>query len=211
MAAVVTQMKTRHILAGLTPYLFLFVFSGCAIQQPVSVNKTTRDWDSNKLKLEQLHAWKLNGRIGIRLENESGSASLSWEQNGQDYVIRIIAAFGRGTVELHGNNAGVTMRDANNQVLQARDPETLLQAYLGWQVPLTGLNYWIRGIPDPAAEIRTLILDEDARIMRLLQGDWQILYTSYIQMDQLNLPRKLTLENQALKIKLTIRQWDLSP
>jgi len=211
MLTAVTQMKYRLILAGLGPYLLIFAFSGCAIQQPVSDNKKIRDWDNNKLRLEQLQVWKLNGRIGIQLKKESGSASLSWEQNGQDYLIRIIAPFGRGTIELHGNSAGVTMRDANNQILQARHPETLLQAYLGWQVPLTGLNYWVRGIPDPESEIKTLVLDGNARIRQLSQGDWQVSYTSYMQKGQLSLPGKLALENQSLKVKLTIRQWDLSP
>lgn len=209
-ASQLIQRLTRYRFVCLTQ-LLLLVATGCAIQQPVSDAVLSSAWQENKLKLEQVHNWNLNGRIAISLEKDNRSASLSWRQNGQDYVIRIIGPFGRGTLELAGNREGVTMHDADNQLLQARDPETLLTHYLGWQVPLTGLNFWIRGLPDPGMAIKTLLLNEQAQISKLSQADWQINYGRYMQAGELSLPQKLVLQNQQLKVKVFIRLWDLSP
>jgi outer membrane lipoprotein LolB len=200
----------RHSLASLTQCLLILVFTGCASQRPISDDARALIWQENKLKLEQIHSWNLSGRIAIQLQKESGSASLSWKQSGQDYVIRIIAPFGRGTVELRGNSEGVTMRDAGNQLVRARDPETLLLESLGWQVPLTGLNYWIRGLPDPSVKINTLLLDEEARISELSQAGWKVSYGRYMQAEELSMPKKLVMQNQELRVKLVIKQWDLS-
>lgn len=202
---------SRHSFTRLAQLLLLLFATGCAIQPPVSDAALSSAWQQNKLKLEQVHNWNLSGRIAIRLQKDNSSASLSWQQKGQDYVIRIIGPFGRGTLELEGNREGVTMRDADNQLLHARDPETLLENYLGWQVPLTGLNFWIRGLPDPGMEIKTLLLDAQSRISELSQADWQISYGHYMQADELSLPQKLELQNQQLKVKVFIRQWELSP
>ena len=200
----------HHTLASLAQCLLILVFTGCAIQRTIPNDARALVWEENKLKLEQIYSWNLSGRIAIQLEKESSSASLSWKQSGQDYVIRITAPFGRGTMELRGNSEGVTMRDAGNQLVYARDPETLLQENLGWQVPLTGLNYWIRGLPDPAVEIDTLHLNKEARISELSQAGWQVSYGPYMQADELSLPKKLVMQNQELKVKLVIKQWDLS-
>lgn len=202
---------THHSFVRLAQLLLLLFAAGCAIQPPVSDTALSSAWQENKLKLEQIHNWDLRGRIAIRLQKDNSSASLSWQQSEQDYVIRIIGPFGRGTLELEGNREGVTMRDADNQLLHARDPETLLEDYLGWQVPLTGLNFWIRGLPDPGVEIKTLVLDAQARISELTQADWQISYGRYMQVDELSLPQKLELQNQQLKVKVFIKQWELSP
>ncbi len=202
--------KWRHGLIQLISYLLLMVFSGCAVQQRSSDAALSLAWEENSAKLAKIHNWHLKGRIAMQVEKESASASLSWQQNGQDYIIRIIAPFGRGTLELTGNRDGVTMRDAKNQVVHAANPEVLLQARLGWQVPLSGLYYWIRGLPEPAVEIKTMILDEQARINELSQAGWQISYGRYMQAGELSLPKKLVLQNQKLKIKLVIKRWDLS-
>lgn len=202
---------THHSFARLVQLLLLLFATGCAIQPPISDTALSSAWQQNKLKLEQIHNWNLSGRIAILLQKDNSSASLSWQQSEQDYVIRIIGPFGRGTLELEGNREGVTMRDADNQLLHARDPETLLEDYLGWQVPLTGLHFWIRGLPDPNVEIKTLVLDAQSRISELAQADWQISYGRYMQTDELSLPQKLELQNQQLKVKVFIKQWDLSP
>jgi outer membrane lipoprotein LolB len=197
----------------LIPYvicLLIFAFSGCAIQTPVPDDSLSPRWEKNKLGLEQIDSWNMRGRVAIQLDKESGSASLNWKQVHDDYVIKIIAPFGKGSLELVGNLHGVTMRDANNQLQHASKPETLLQAYLGWQVPLTGMKHWILGLPDPVHEILNMVLDENAQISELSQAGWQVKYGRYTQANELSLPAKIEMKNENLKVKLVIKKWELS-
>ncbi len=198
-------------ITGCAVILFFLLVGGCAVQKPISDDTKFIVWEERKNNLQQIHYWNLSGRIAVQFEKESGSASLKWKQRGGDYVIRIIGPLGRGSLELEGGPQGVTMRDANNQLREASDPETLLLDYLGWQIPLSGLKHWILGLPDPLEDIQTLVLDEQARISELSQAGWHVSIRRYQQTDELSLPTKLELRNQKLIVKLVIKKWELSP
>ncbi len=194
----------------LAPCLLFLFFAACATHEPVTDDVKSVIWEQNKLKLEQVQSWDLKARIAIQIGKEGGSASLNWKQSGEQYLIEIVPPFGRGAFQLNGSREGVTMQGAGDKVLHAKDPETLLQAQLGWQVPISGLIYWIRGLPDPALEIKNLILSEQGLLQELSQGHWQISYSSYTQAKNLGLPRKLVMQNEKLRVKLVIKQWDIS-
>lgn len=103
------------------------------------------------------------------------------------------------------------MQDAEGQTLYAEDAETLLQNYLGWQVPVSGLHYWIRGLPSPQTIVQTMLLDEQSRLSELTQAGWRVSYKRYQTHKGLQLPAKMELLNASLKVKLVIRQWELLP
>jgi outer membrane lipoprotein LolB len=189
----------------------LLLLSACTTQTPLIEKTKEQNWENNKAELEKIHSWTLHGRIAVQVEKESGSASLQWQQDNEDYLIRIIGPFGKGTIELNGNKQGVSLRDANNQLQKARNMETLLGRYLGWHVPIDRLNYWIRGIPNPEQSIETMVLDEHARLSELSQAGWQVSYGAYMKQDARHLPRKLELRNQGLKVKLIVRKWQTRP
>jgi outer membrane lipoprotein LolB len=189
--------------------LLVLFASACAMQTPVPDIDKAAVWEARKLELQQLQSWSLKARIAIQLDKEGGSASMSWSQTGAEYLIRIVPPFGRGTFELDGDSDGVTMRGADEQVFHATDPETLLQTQLGWQVPVSGLIYWIRGIPEPSSKITTLVLDNEARLQHLSQNQWDVSYTDYIESGDLILPRKMSMQNSNVKVKLVIKEWEL--
>ena len=189
----------------------LALLSACATQTPLTEKTKEQNWENNKAELEKIHSWTLQGRIAVQVENQSGSASLQWQQDEEEYLIRIIGPFGKGTIELNGNKQGVSLRDANDQLQHARDAETLLKNYLGWYVPISGLHYWIRGLPSPEQSIETMVLDENSRISELSQAGWQVSYGAYMKVDAPYLPRKLEMRNQGLKVKLIVRKWQPRP
>ena len=204
--------QTKHARTTPAPGFFvlctgLLLLSACATQTPLTEKAKEQNWENNKAELEKIHNWTLQGRIAIQVEKQSGSASLHWQQDGDDYLIKIIGPFGKGTIELNGNKQGVSLRDENNQLRHAKDAETLLESYLGWHVPISGLVYWIRGIPNPEQSIETMVLDENARLSELSQAGWQVSYAAYMKSDPPYLPRKLQMRNQGLKVKLIVRKW----
>jgi outer membrane lipoprotein LolB len=196
---------------GRNRYLWPLVvwLSACATHPPVIDAGKVEDLQSARDRLSQLNDWQLRGRIALNLDDEAWSASLQWTQTKEDYLLRVIAPLGRGSFELRGDDQGVMMRLAQNQVLRATDPETLLREQFGWIVPVSGLRYWIRGIPDPGARVTHLSTDKHGRITRLEQSGWQVTYTQYASRGEYTLPGRIALENGNLKLRLLIRHWIL--
>lgn len=143
------------------------------------------------------------------MEKQGWSATLQWRQRQQDYFLRIIAPLGGGIYELSGNEDGVLMRTAKNMTLRADNPETLLQNNFGWHVPLSGLVYWLRGLPEPGSKTNTLVLDDQGRITDLVQAGWQISYLRYMTASGFDLPGKIVIQNDKLKVQLIIRDWKI--
>jgi len=155
-----------------------------------------------------LSGWRLQGRIAITYQTEVWNLSIDWLQQGKDAVIQLSGPLGRGVARLQGNDFGVTLEHADGRTRFARDAETLLLEETGVRLPLAGLRYWVRGEVEPgsAAQVRK---DQDGRMLELEQRGWRVLYLRY--MSGQTLPRKLTLTNSEVKVKLVVDRWQAIP
>ena len=197
------------ILSRIIPALLLLVFalSGC-VQAPVE-NRIKPAWETRRDELLRQETWGLKGRIAVRTNDESGSGTLYWTQRKDDYDIRVIASFSGGVYELSGADGVVSLRAPDQRVLQAEDAETLLRQAAGWYFPVSDLVYWIRGLPAPGLEVDQLLLDAENRLSTLNQGGWSIRYKSYVRIDGSSMPGRLDLENDQVRVRLSIREWNL--
>lgn len=189
--------------------LIIVALSGCATTPPVDIQQQNAFWDSRRDKLVNLSAWQATGRISVRMEKQAWSASLQWRQQRQEYFLRLIAPLGQGTYEITGNDEGVFLRTAKNEVFKANDPETLMEGTFGWSVPLTGLIYWIRGLPEPGTRTELLLLDEQGHVTDLAQAGWRVSYTSYNDTGGYDLPGRIALQNEKLRVRLVIKNWKI--
>lgn len=166
-------------------------------------------WVDRQQRLAALVHWTLQGRVGIETGKDSGSASMRWEQNGEDYAIRISAPMSQGTFELKGSARGVTLRGPDNREISASDPQALMQAQLGWSLPVAGLKYWIRGIPMPDRPVAAVHLDDAGRLSDLEQDGWRVSVQRYQTVGEEELPDKIFMENAPLKMRVVIGEWQL--
>ena len=163
--------------------------------------------DARMNALYGLNAWALKGRIGIQTDKEGVTATLHWANVGDRYQLRFIAPLSQGTYELRGDQQQVALQTAKNERFVAKDPEQLLLDNVGWKVPLTGLNYWVRGLPEPGADIENLVKDDKGRITDMEQSGWRISILRYTEVNDFELPGKLFLQNDRFKIRLVIQGW----
>ena len=157
----------------------------------------------------QVETWDLKGRIAVRTENDSGSGSLYWSQRKDEYDIRVIASLSGQVYELSGAAGVVSLQAPDQNIMQANDAETLLRQAAGWYFPVSDLVYWIRGLPTPAVTVDQLLLDEENRVSALSQAGWSIRYKGYIGIDGASMPGRLDLENDHVRVRLSIREWNL--
>jgi len=151
------------------------------------------------------------GKLGMQSAQESWTAGLTWRQDRDNYLLRLSGPLGQGLMELRGSPGLVEMRTSDDVVYRARTAEELMQTHAGWRVPLSGLRYWIIGLPDPQARVIDLELDPMGRLAELRQLGWHIRYQRYGEFDGVALPTRLTLENSQLRAKLVVRSWRTGP
>lgn len=197
---------TRRFCALLT---LMCLLTACATRPPVSEDERRQEWRRHSDRIASLTDWELKGRIAMRVEEEGWTASLHWRQERSSYVIRIIAPMGQGRYDLRGNASTVRLRMPDNRLLYAEDAQTLLRDNLGWQVPVRGLVYWVRGLPAPDSTADTLKLNKQGRLQELQQDGWRIYYDRYgLFSGGLTLPEKLTIERPGLRLRLLIHTWE---
>lgn len=191
----------------------VFLLQGCT-QAPVRVEAGDPRliWEQRRHELEKIDGWRLKARIGIVAENDSGSASLFWEQQDDRYSLKIIGPFGRGSLLVEGALGEVTMRTGEGEIYTAQSAEELIWQHTGWYIPVSDLQHWVLGLPAQTQAREDYQLDDRGRISRLESGQWTVEYQGYRLAGNeggAELPDKLRLENSRLSIKLAVREWTL--
>lgn len=204
-------MKRFHRIIVATIVAAAALLNGCAELMPSSAGSTTEnaDWAKRQKQLTAIERWTVQGRIAIETTAEGGSATLNWDQDGERYAMRITAPLGQGTFELQGDEDGVSLRAPDNKTLTARDPQALMQQSLGWSLPLSGLKYWVRGLPSPGSRVEQLRLDDAGRALDMQQDGWRISLLRYRDVNGIELPEKIFMASEPLKMRLVISEWKL--
>lgn len=200
-------VSIRH---GLLYVLILIIAVGCAeipMMQSVTGPEVEALWQQRQAGLRNIKAWAIKARLGIKTSQDGGSATLHWAQQAHLYKMRIIAPFGQGTFEIKGGHGKVSLLTDKNELIEASDPDTLMMENLGWSVPVLGLQYWVLGLPDPDSTATGQEIDASGRLIRLQQNGWDISFTRYQTVGDKELPDKLTLENQDIRVRLVIQDW----
>lgn len=143
--------------------------------------------------IEAPDQFNLQGKIGVRTPQQSGSAFFTWAQEQQDFDIELSGILGVGKTQISGKAGEVTLNSAKTGLISAATPEELLERATGWQAPITHLVKWVQAKPaTPQAQLNK---DDSGRIAQILEDGWQV-DLSYA--DSAALPNKLILK-QALE------------
>jgi len=181
---------------------------GCATRPPVAAPEAEPAWLEHRAALEALRDWQVQGRVALSTDNEGWNASFDWQQRGKNYRIRLRGPFGQGAVELHGGQHGVWLKRADQPAVFAHNPDVLLQQQTGWQLPVTGLSAWLRGLPvaDGDPVIRW---DAQGRLLHIGQSGWSIDYQRYLEKGGLSLPKKLRLKRDSIQVRFVVDSWQI--
>lgn len=196
---------TRRLFA----HTLALLLAGCAAQAPQEAIQGPADagaWQAHKARIETIDGWQISGKVGIRAPQDSGSGTLFWLQRQDYFDIRLAGPLGRGATRLTGRPDAVELEVAGHGRFSADSPEALLEAQLGWGLPVSHLLWWVRGVPAPDSP-RKLALDDQGRLAQLTQDGWQVDYLSYLEQDGFALPERIRIEGQDLRVTLVIKDW----
>ncbi|VAW97007.1 hypothetical protein MNBD_GAMMA20-635 [hydrothermal vent metagenome] len=187
------------------------LLTGCASQPgppALTPHEEAQAWRIHQALVSGLGEWALSGRISVRTEDDSWSGKLRWRQGGEQFHIAFDAPMGMGAARLRSDNTGVHMEVADGKEFSAPDAESLLYQFFGMRLPVTGLRYWVTGLPQPGMS-SSLEYDGAGRLARMQQASWDIRYRGYLHVQNVDLPQKIFIENRRLNVRLVIERWDV--
>lgn len=188
---------------------FALLLAGCAGLGPLESVEgpgNAEDWKAHKAHISEIDGWQISGKIGIQAPQDSGSGTLFWLQRQGYFDIRLSGPLGRGATRLTGRPDAVALEVAGQGRFEADSPEALVESQLGWQLPVSYLLYWVRGLPAPDSRSR-IALDSNGRLASLQQDGWDVQYLSYTEENGYPLPNRIKLAGRDLKITLVVKDW----
>lgn len=138
-----------------------------------------------------LNQFNIQGKIGVKTPQQSGSAFFTWQQNQDQFDIVLSGILGVGKTQIKGQPGEVTLNSAKTGLVTAESPEDLLEQATGWRTPITNLVHWVQA--KPASLKADLQKDEQQRIQQIIEDGWTV-NLSYNQ--TAILPNKLILQQQ---------------
>jgi outer membrane lipoprotein LolB len=176
--------------------LLVLLLAGCATAPPVAVQRPP-----------QLDApFAFNGRVAVKQGDLHDSAGMRWVHRAADDEILLLAPLGQTVARIHRDANEVTL-DASGKHYSAQDMETLMQQVLGWQLPLSGLRYWVTALPAPNGEA-SIERDANGQVYLLRQQGWEISYSRYAALASDALPLRLKLKRDGAEVLLLIDEWE---
>jgi outer membrane lipoprotein LolB len=120
--------------------------------------------------------------------------------------ILLLAPLGQTVARIHRDADRVTL-DASGKHYAAQNMETLMQQALGWQLPLSGLRYWVTAVPAAEGE-SNIERDASGQMSVLRQQGWEIHYSRYAATTADALPLRLSMQREGMEVLLLIDEWE---
>ncbi|MGK0272281.1 MAG: outer membrane lipoprotein LolB [Cocleimonas sp.] len=168
-------------------------------------------WQQRQAFLVRKASWQLKSKVSLRYDDENLIFGLNWLQRPpNNYVIQISNPITGALVsKLSSANGVVSLLADNGKTYRDNDEERLLKSQSGLNIPLKGMQHWVRGLTSPQYKVDKLVLDNAGRPRALQQAGWKVTYSSYVNNGTNALPSKINLSHGAEKIyiRLIAKNW----
>jgi outer membrane lipoprotein LolB len=202
--------RARPAISTWTVFLTLLLsLQGCTLFQtptaPPPPAGTQVDWVSHMRSLTLLQEWQIQGKIGVRTADDAGSAYIDWSQAQDSFYITLSGPLGQGTTIVSGNPTGARLEQSDGTWI-AESPDQLVQEHTGWEIPISNLLYWVKGMPAPGS--RPAATHNDLGTLATLQQDgWNLTFDQYSPQMGTLLPCRIRIQKDQLRVTLIIKRW----
>jgi len=160
--------------------------------------------------LQRIPHWEAEGKIAVQMAGEHQSASFKWTQDKGNYVVHLFGPFGQGATWLRRTQRGVTLENnAKTGRHRAASAEALMQDVMGWQVPVSNLQFWLRGLPAKQPKPTQAQRDSTGVLTHLEQEGWQVDYTRHDNFAGWSLPTKIIATRDDIRLTVVVKRWQL--
>jgi len=188
----------------------MLTLASCSTTKSVTTGSTTapkETWATREAALSQIKSWQINGKIAVQNTKDAGSASLDWFQSSQRYIISLQGPLGSHAMKLTGSPGQVTLQTSDGKSYRAASAEQLLAKQWGFHLPVSNMNYWVRGLPVPNVAANTHF-DDAGRLSTLVQQGYRVEFLSYTNTGRWSLPDKISITSPDIHVKMIVYRWN---
>jgi outer membrane lipoprotein LolB len=200
-------MMMRHLRSAIT-ILIAAMLAAC---DPVRVKESAQTNPAQiarEAKLASNTHWTITAHIGVSDGKDGGSGELVWKQDGDNYDFTVHAPVTGKTWKLSGDASHASLEGVDPQPDLDNNPERLLKQRLGWDVPLSKLGVWARGLraQDSQAQMQ---FDAQNLPAVIEQDGWKVEYRDWYTDRDPPLPRKLFASRGSAHVRMSIENWSI--
>lgn len=192
----------------------LSMMAACATQAPRAplppvAEPAERHQQQREAALAGQPAWSLQGRVALSNGRDGGSGRIDWQQEGARYDVSLSAPITRQSWRLQGDDLHARLDGIAGGPREGGDPARLLREATRWDIPVTALASWARGVrADPALHgTATLTFGPDGRLATLAQAGWTVSYDGWQPGLGVELPSRLDAVRGEAKVRLVVDAW----
>jgi outer membrane lipoprotein LolB len=149
----------------------------------------------------------LLGRALVTYRGGAVTANVRWEHSAERDEIWLMTPTGQTLAHIIDNPAGATLTRHDQQQFRAANVEALTRQALGWTLPVTLLQHWLRGVPAPGSAAQSVERGPADRPVALTQNGWRVAFTYHAQGALAGKVRRLDLNDGANEIRFVVDTW----
>jgi len=155
--------------------------------------------------------WAMTGRAALSNGKDGGTGRIEWTQGAGMTRLALSAPITRQTWSLEVGPGGATLDGVPNGPVRGPDAAQLLLETTGWDVPVSALGCWLRGVAADSASAgpATFVFASDGLPAQLQQGGWVVDYSAW-KPDALSgmpMPGTVTAQRGSSRVRLVVDRW----
>jgi outer membrane lipoprotein LolB len=147
------------------------------------------------------------GRVLVSYQGSAMTANYRWMHAADADDLWLMTPTGQALAQIREDAEGATITTAEHKQYRASRVEALTQRALGWELPISHLQHWIRATPVPNLPSEIVERDAAGKIRQLAQDGWRITYDYYPATQYEGLPRRMEVVGAAQTLRLVIDTW----
>lgn len=192
----------------------LLALAGCAVspkpEPELSPNATDiATWQARNAELLLQDQWVAHfSLIGVN-DKQKFKTRVIWTQNQEQYQIKLKDFIGRTVAIIDGSLHGVEVKTSKGQHFEGSNANELVENLFGIEIPVQGMQYWLRAIPLPNQEYDLLAVNDQGLAQHMTQSGWQLNYDDYNQYKLAELPDNTVMQYEQLMLTVKVSRWEL--
>ena len=148
----------------------------------------------------------LLGRVLVAYSGGAVSANIRWQHAAQD-EIWLMTPTGQTVAHIVDSGKSAVLTRADQKTYRAGSVEALTQQGLGWALPLSLLQYWVRGEPAPGFPATDVERDATGRLTAVSQNGWRAALAYGNDGESAGLVRRVDVKGSGNEIRFVIDTW----
>jgi outer membrane lipoprotein LolB len=185
--------------------------AGCRTLPPPALEiGVALDWPAREKLLQQLRRFECAGRVAVAAADQGFNAQFTWQQQDERSRLSVRGPFGSGGFQLEAQGDSLRLQLANGAQFDGDRARAELERTIGAPLPVAALGFWLLGTPQPeypaSSALAAAGVGQPPQLARLEQRSWVIAYQPHG-----GLPRQLSLQGGAARVRLVVERWGAPP